>query len=308
MRFDNVCGALQAFTEELLCEWVSAAIKKTGVHKVVGAGGVFMNVKANKRIAELAEVEYFDVFPSCGDESLPFGALWLEAASESPGNQGKLGLPHYYLGPSPSYDLNDAKAKFRDQVVVEEPVDLQQRVVELLAAGEVVGRCAGPMEFGARALGNRSLLADPAKFEVVPRINAMIKRRDFWMPFAPAMRLEDAETYVDLPTTLPNHRSAYMMHTFASTDQRTAFPAACHQHDWTARAQIVSEAINPEFHRLLSAFKSHAHRGVLLNTSFNLHGFPIVMGACDAVDVFVRSGLQRLIVDNCLFSKPDTCS
>ena len=308
IRFDTVAGGLQLFTEELMVRWVRAAVAATGVAAVVGAGGVFMNVKANKRIAELPEVAHFDVFPSAGDESLPFGAAWSWLAEHRPAEQAGCRLDHLYLGPEASRDLAIARAAAAADPALEisELDDPAAAVAQLLAGGEVVARCSGRMEFGARALGHRSILADPADPRVVPRINHMIKQRDFWMPFAPAVLAEHAAELLELPPTLPQDRlSPYMMHTFATTARRDELIAGVHAHDLTSRAQIVRRETSPELHRLITEFAARTGRPVVLNTSFNLHGWPIVMGAVDALDVLRRSGLTHLVVDRVLFRKRD---
>jgi len=296
-RFDSLAGAIQAFTEELLVCWVRECVRVTGIPRVLAAGGVFMNVKANKLIGELDEVEFFDVFPSCGDESLPFGAAWL-CAGDAPT------LRSYTLGPDASFDLAEARSRFGGRVELHELEDPAAACADLLAQGRIVARCSGPMEFGARALGNRSILADPANRDVVPVINHMIKQRDFWMPFAPAALAEDARDYVDVPSSLPaDDPSPFMMHTFDSTDRRAEFPAAIHPHDATARSQTVSADAAPGFHRVLDEYKKRTGRSIVLNTSFNLHGYPIVMGACDAIDVMLRSSLEYLVVEDVLVTK-----
>jgi carbamoyltransferase len=303
VRFDTLSGAIQSFTEELLCRWVQAAIRETGIPRVLASGGVFMNVKANKLISELPEVEYFDVFPSCGDESLPFGAAWVEEAAHLVDRTGRQVLPTYSLGPDARFDLDDARSRYGGRIELRELDDPEAECAELLAAGEIVARCAGRMEFGARALGNRSILADPSSAEVVPIINQMIKHRDFWMPFAPAMLAERAGEYVVVPSSLPAGDPApFMMHTFDTTDRRDDIVAAAHPQDGTARAQTVSAAAGG-FHRLIGEFDRRTGRPAVLNTSFNLHGYPIVMGACDAVDVLLRSSLENLVVGDVLITK-----
>lgn len=303
-RFDNLAGAIQAFTEEMLCRWVSEAVRVTGIPRVLASGGVFMNVKANKLIAELPAVEHFDVFPSCGDESLPFGAAWLSELAHAPAAAGTQTLTTYALGPGAGFDLETARSRYAGQVDMRKLDDPARTSAELLAAGDIVARCAGRMEFGARALGNRSILADPSNAKVVPVINRMIKHRDFWMPFAPAMLVESADDYVVVPSTLPREDpSPFMMHTFDSTARREEIVAGIHPQDATARAQIVSRESAPEFHQVINAFREATGRGAVLNTSFNLHGYPIVLGACDAVDVLLRTSLEKLIVEDVLVTK-----
>jgi carbamoyltransferase len=132
----------------------------------------------------------------------------------------------------------------------------------------------------------------------------MIKQRDFWMPFAPAILEEHAADYLVLrPTLAPDDPSPFMMHTFETTDRRDEIVAGIHPHDATARPQIVSRESSPAFHGVIEAFERLTGRGAVLNTSFNLHGFPIVLGACDAVDVMLRSSLEKLVVDDVLITK-----
>ncbi len=291
MRFDYICAGLQRFTEDLLCEWVRNAVRATGVRRVVAAGGVFMNVKANKRIGELPEVDSFEAFPSCGDETISLGAYYLEAASRF-GADAVPPLDHFYLGD----DLDEAEtAAALKQVgfAHHRPADMPAAVAELLASGQPVARCAGPMEFGARALGNRSILADPSNQDVVRVINQMVKKRDFWMPFAPMIMESRQDDYLVNPKRLP---SPYMMMTFDSRDNFREMIAAVHNADLTCRAQILAPQQNSEMHAILSAFVDQTGRGVILNTSFNLHGFPIVRNAVEALHVFANSGLNHMQV------------
>lgn len=302
VRFDNLAGALQFFTEELLVDWIQKLIRHTGITRVVCAGGVFMNVKANQRLAALPEIRYFDVFPSCGDETLPFGALWLEQAHD------EICFETFCLGPDPSYDLEPALEEHRGQIQVESLQQPEVRIAELISQGLVVARCCGPMEFGARALGNRSITADPSDVRIIPRINKMIKQRDFWMPFAPAVLLEDAHQFLKIPGTLPSRVSPFMMHTFDTTDRREEFIAGVHAYDLTSRAQVVSPGSNGPFHSMISEFKARTGKGVVLNTSFNLHGWPIVMGSRDALGVLLNSDLTHLVLHDRLVTKVSTPS
>lgn len=305
-RFDLVAAGLQQFTEDLVRRWIAAAVAQTGVRNVLAAGGVFMNVKMNQRLADLVDVEYFDVFPSCGDETLPFGAVWQCHLREG-GALTDIRFENLYLGPDAGHDLADARARYGDAVDFQELDDPEGRTATLLAQGHIVARCSGRMEFGARALGNRSILADPSRLSVVQTINRLIKQRDFWMPFAPAVTAERAGRYVRLPPALPRPRlSPYMMHAFETTDCRSEYVAAVHPADATARMQTVQAELNPSFHQVIEAFGRLTGRWVVLNTSFNLHGFPIVSGACDAIDVLLKSRLDYLVVDRWLITKKGT--
>jgi carbamoyltransferase len=303
VRFDLIAAGLQQFTEDLVRRWIGAAVAQTGVGNVLAAGGVFMNVKMNQRLADLAGVEYFDVFPSCGDETLPFGAVWQCHLREG-GALADIRFDNPYLGPEGGRDLADARARYGDALDFQELDDPEGRTAALLAQGRIVARCTGRMEFGARALGNRSILADPSRPSVMQTINRLIKQRDFWMPFAPAVTAEQADRYIRIPAALPRPRlSPYMMHAFETTELRADFIAALHSADATARMQTVHAELNPSFHKVIEAFGRLTGRWVVLNTSFNLHGFPIVSGACDAIDVLLKSGLDHLVIDRWLIRK-----
>lgn len=297
-RFDFICAGLQLFTEELLAEWTANAVKKTGIKNVVGAGGVFMNVKANKRIGELPEVDSFEAFPSCGDETLAIGAYYLEVAKHF-GDAAVPALKNFYLGDAPTDDecLTAIKAS---GLPYDKPANMAQAIADLLIAGQPVARCCGPMEFGARALGNRSILADPRNQDVVRVINQMVKKRDFWMPFAPMMKESRQHDYLKNPKNLP---SPYMMMTFDTKDNFREFIAAVHNADLTCRAQILRREQNPAMHDIVDAFEAKTGCGVILNTSFNLHGFPIVRTPEEAIYVLQQSGLNYLQVGDYIVRK-----
>jgi carbamoyltransferase len=301
MRFDSISAGLQEFTENIVLQWVRNAIEKTGIKDILLSGGVFMNVKVNKLIAEMPEVNSVDVFPSCGDESNSIGIAFNTYAEK---NDGKMPVfDRCTLGPEPSFDMAEAKEKYADQCTFETMDNPAKTIARLLADGKVVARCNGPMEVGARALGNRSLLADPSNADVVERINFVIKQRDFWMPFAPAMLAEDAREYIVVPEAMPDGISPYMMFAFETTERRGEMAAALHRADKTARAQIVSKETYPGFHEVISEFKEITGRSVVLNTSFNLHGHPIVMGTCESIDILLQTDLEYLAVDDQLICK-----
>lgn len=300
-RFDWVCAGLQTFTEDILTAWIENCVEATGVSKVLAAGGVFMNVKANKSIAEIESIDSFEAFPSCGDETLPFGAFWM-AAAERYGQQEVAPLANCYTGD----DLDEAEtlaALEEAGFSYEKPDNIAEAVAELLVAGHPVARCAGPMEFGARALGNRSILGDPKSEDLVRIINMMVKKRDFWMPFAPMIKADRADEYIKNPKRL---KSPYMMMTFESREETYRdMIAAVHNADLTCRAQILEKTVNPPMHDILEAFEAKTGRAVLLNTSFNLHGSPIVRNAREALDVLRDSGLRFLQVGPYIARKED---
>jgi len=307
LRFDGIAGGAQQLLEDALTRWARLMHERYGGARVALGGGVFMNVKANMRLAQDDWVEELFAFPSCGDESNAVGAAYLGYLQECQ----RLGQPARpepfgaaYLGPAVTDAQAEAVIRERDlqaRYKVAFHDRIEARIAELLATDGVVARCAGRMEFGARALGNRSILANPSDHRVVGVINRMIKSRDFWMPFAPTVLAERADDYLVNPKRLA---SPYMMLAMPTRPAaRDALVAAIHPQDATARPQILEEAWNPEYHAVIREFEGRTGIGAVLNTSFNLHGEPIVGSAADAVDTFERSGLPHLALGHFLISK-----
>jgi len=307
LRFDAIAGGAQRLLEDLLLRWARLMGERYDGGRLALGGGVFMNVKANMLIAGEEWVEDLFAFPSCGDESNAVGAAYLGYLEEC----RRRGIPATpapfgpgYLGPRVTDE--DAEAVIRERglegrYAVAYHDRIEERIADLLVSDGVVARCAGRMEFGARALGNRSILANPSDHRVAPLINRMIKNRDFWMPFAPTILRERADEYLVNPKGLD---SPYMMLAMPTQPSaRDALVAAVHPHDGTARPQILEESWNPEYHRVIREFERRTGVGAVLNTSFNLHGEPVVCTAADAVDTFERSGLPHLAVGHWLISK-----
>lgn len=303
-RFDAIMGGLQLFTEEMLCELVRRAVRSTGVHRVALSGGVFMNVKANKRILELEEVEQLFVFPSCGDETNAIGAAYL-ARAERDGGGSIRPIDAFYLGPEWSEaDIEGDLAPHleRGTLAVTRPAAINEAVADLLAQGEVVGRFAGREEFGARSLGNRAILADPRNPEVIRVINDMVKSRDFWMPFASSIIAERADDYLVNPKKVA---APYMILSFDTTEAGgRLLKAGIHPYDRTCRPQVVTREANPDYWDLIHRFEARAGVGGVLNTSLNLHGLPLVHRPEDAYHVLLNSGLNYLAIGPFLVSKP----
>ncbi|GGK36348.1 carbamoyltransferase [Pilimelia terevasa] len=299
-RFDDVFAGLQLFTENLLADWTAAAVAHTGIRDVLAAGGVFMNVKANQRLAALPGVDSFAAFPSCGDESLPLGALYQHTADEY-GHADVAPLADCYLGD----DITEADAAAaladRPGYHVEHPADPAAAVAALVARGEIVGRAAGRMEFGARALGNRSILADPANPDLPRILNRLVKQRDFWMPFAPAVLASRQHDYLHNPKKLPSPHMMLAMP--ARADALPEMIAAVHPADLTCRPQIVDDHTDTGLAAILTAYQQATGRGILLNTSLNLHGQPIARTAAGALAVLDGSDLQHLQLGPLLVSK-----
>jgi len=311
-RFDAQCGGVQRLCEETILEWTSDWVRHLGLDRdgvdVGLGGGVFMNVKANMRIAQQTWATSVTPVPSCGDESCAVGAAFLAymdicaAAGRQPQFRQ---LNDLYLGPTWSdADIMQTvdRASSAHGLHVERPADIADRTAELLADGHVVARFRGRMEWGARALGNRSILADPSRHDSVREINKRIKSRDFWMPFAATILAEAASTYLQTP---PASTSPYMMLAFDTVPERWhEIAAGTHPYDRTCRAQILERRANPEYYRLIERFRDRTGIAAVLNTSLNLHGDPMVNSPDDALRTLLESDLAFLTLEDFLISKP----
>lgn len=307
IRFDFVACAVQRLVEDVVCEWVEAAIARTGIQEVILAGGLFMNVKINQRISKIAAIRSLFILPSCGDESSIIGSSYLrylELAKQQSKPYSVVSIGSIYWGPQfnkqdilNELGLINAFKKY----TVQKPQNMEKKIAELLAEGVVVARVAGRMEFGARALGNRSILADPRKLDVIQEINDRIKNRDFWMPFAPSILDSRQKDYLVNPKKFAAY---YMMLAFDTTRKaKKELKATMHQSDCTVRPQIVTRKMNPTYYNLIEHFQSLTGVGAVLNTSFNLHGYPIVLGPKEALYVFANSGLTHLALEDYLLIK-----
>ncbi|MGB9589342.1 MAG: carbamoyltransferase [Candidatus Hydrothermia bacterium] len=293
-RFDAVAFAAQRILEETILAWAESAIKKTRMSSVALAGGVFMNVKLNNLLLEAEGVDELFIMPSAGDESLALAAA-LMAYLET-GNGDYSALETLYLGPEFTEEqIRKAFDELGEGFAVSHEGDgIHEQVGQLLAQGKIIARFYGKMEFGARALGNRSILADPRNREVVDRINRAIKMRDFWMPFAPTILHERRHDYLVNPK---DHPAPYMMIAFPTTPlARREIPAALHPADGTGRPQVLRKEQNPTYYRVIKAFEAKTGVGAVLNTSFNLHGDPIVCSPRDAVYTLLKSDLDGLAI------------
>lgn len=297
-RFDNIAGAVQTYTEIIAKKLIGNVARLTGISRFVLSGGVAMNVKMNKAVAELDEVEELFVCGSGGDESLSIGGCYY--LNNSSGTNTP--LKNLYLG----YDINDEIEKFdltplQDRFKITVDVDAAT-VASLIFDGDIVAVIRGRAEFGARALGNRSILANPSKRETVQKINEAIKNRDFWMPFALSIMDEHHQKYLYNPKNLLSPFMAISLD--ARPENYREIEAGTHPYDRTVRPQFVSSKNAPEYYQLISEFYKLSGIPALLNTSFNLHGEPIVDTISDALRTFELSGLDHLLInDRILISK-----
>ena len=262
---------------------------------------IFMNVKLNKKIQELDEVEFAYFMPSSGDESLPIGAcFWMLNQKNEKGVSDEV----VYLGKE--YSDQEIESYMSEKGLdkkysISKPRDISKEVSSMLLNGEIVGRFAGKAEWGARSLGNRAILADPSKLESVEVINNAIKCRDFWMPFAGSVLDSSFEDYAEYDwASLP----FYMNTSFETTEQgRKSMKAAVHRKDYTMRPNVVTKKHNEGYYSIIDRFKSDFGIGGVLNTSLNVHGYPMVGFINELFFTMDNSELNHSIVGNYLISK-----
>ena len=301
-RFDAIAYGIQKRTEELLTEWIENGVQQTGIGNVVMSGGVAQNIKANKLISELGGVNQLFVPPGPGDESLAIGAAYVALIKNGKSIDDIPSISNAYFGPS--YKEKSVQSTIKNNVSKEWSVRKvsNEDVAKLLKSGNVIARFGtDKMEFGARSLGNRSIIADPRISDVIHHINKMVKMRDFWMPFAPSILEEREDDYMINPKKI---NAKFMSIGFDSTLlAQQHLPAGLHPFDRSARPQIVTKKDNPKYYALIKAFENLTGVGALLNTSFNIHGEPIVCSPEDAIDTFSRCGLHHLLLGEYLISK-----
>lgn len=296
-RFDHIAAAAQQHLEDLLVAWVKTATQQFDTHKIACAGGIFLNVKANKKIREMPEVEDIFVYPASGDDGTCVGA-GLEAYFQYCKRDGietvKVPAADLYYGPS--YDDAQVEAALKGTGFIKKAQyykDINAHVGDLLAQGKIVARFNGRSEWGPRALGNRSILADARDLKIVNRINAAIKHRDFWMPFAATILEDQMNEY------LINAKSApYMILAFDTTEKRDEIIAGIHPWDKTCRPQTLAQPWNPQYFEVIDTFRKKMGVGGLLNTSFNLHGYPMVCDPKEALWTLENSELDGLAIGN----------
>ena len=293
-RFDHIASGLQKFTEKILVNWFTNLVDEYDSKSVVFSGGISMNVKANMLISNIPKIENFFVCGAGTDETLPIGACYHHAELNG---VSPLPLETMYLGEKVEYGENEINTLKKYKISKYTDVD---QILSHVLDNKIIAVCRGRMEMGQRALGNRSIIADPRNTENIQKINHSIKMRDFWMPFAPVVLFEKQE---ELLINTKKIDSPFMTITFNTIDGKKKIPVAVHQSDQTARAQILRKNQNSELWDLINKFYEKTGVPALVNTSFNLHGKPIVNNLQDALHVFENSGLDVLWLDNHIIEK-----
>jgi len=294
----DIAFAFQNKLEIVLTQWVRNAIEFTGENDVVLAGGVFGNVKLNKRISEVPEVKRLFVFPGMTDCGLGFGAALYTHHLIHGTKPYK--MRDVYLGPH--YDEDYVKTVVKKYELRYEKIDeIEGYAAEIISKGKVVGWFQDRMEFGPRALGNRSVLANPSDIKMRDYINKMLKKRDWFMPFAPSIIENDVDEYL-YNNHKSDHAAQFMTIAFDCRDKFIEEAPAAMAVDKTTRSQFVNNT-NPRYLKLLEEYKKITGSSVILNTSFNIHGDPIVCSPQDAIETYLRDGVNALIIGDFVISK-----
>jgi carbamoyltransferase len=290
----SIQDLLEKTALKLIDFYLGDIIKETG--KIAYAGGVALNVKLNQRIIAMPGVKELFVQPAASDAGTAIGAA--SYASQLAGVPVEK-MEHVYLGPAYTTEqCIEACEQYEQPVKWQKMSNVTAETAKILADGNPVSWFQGHMEFGPRALGNRSILGSPSHPGVADRINAQIKYRERWRPFCPSM----------LDTIAPeilqtDHPSPYMTFTFDVAESwKSRIPEVVHE-DGTARAQIVTKATNPRYYSLLQEMEKLTGNGVVLNTSLNRRGEPMVCSPTDALNMFFGSDLEYLVMEDILITK-----
>jgi carbamoyltransferase len=306
-HYADLAASVQAVTEEVLLRMVRALIAETGLTKLCLAGGVALNSVANGRILRETPVEQVYIQPAAGDGGGAVGAALYAYHTV-------LGKPRTFVMEHAAWGEEHAggaiETFLREEGVryhrFDDEARLIERVVDRLRDGKVVGWCQGRFEWGPRALGQRSILADPRRPDMKDTVNVKIKFREPFRPFAPSVLVERAEEYFALPGAARHYPARFMLYVVPVREaKRDVVPAVTHV-DGTARPQTVSEELNPRYYRLIEAFGQASGVSMLLNTSFNLKGEPIVNTPREAFRTFGQSGMDALVLGDVLVEKPLT--
>ena len=320
----DIAASIQVVTEDIVLRLAQTIHAETGLKNLCLAGGVALNCVANGRLLREGPFERLWIQPAAGDAGGALGcalATWHEYLDQPRDCNERDAMQGAYLGPA--FTDAEAQESLEDIGAVYTTLpasELYASVAELLAKGNVVGWFQGRMEFGPRALGARSIIGDPRNIEMQSVMNLKIKYRESFRPFAPAVLAERIADYFEQTEDSPymllvaNVREMLRKQVSVEDDQlfgidklnvlRSELPAITHI-DYSARIQSVHKETNPQFHALLSAFDQLTGCGVLVNTSFNVRGEPIVCTPLDAYRCFMRTEMDSLVIGNMVFAKMD---
>lgn len=302
--YADIAASIQKVTEEVLLKIANRLHQETGLKRLCMAGGVALNSVANGKLLRETPFDEIYIQPAAGDSGGALGAA-LYAYHSLLGHPRSFVMEHAYWGEE--FDESAIRDFLNNnQIPYESYGDgdkLTGRVADLLALGKVAGWFQGRFEWGPRALGNRSILADPRRAEMKDTVNVKIKFREPFRPFAPSVIEARAEKFFEVSNPQDHYPNRFMLYVVPVKNEfKEALPAITHV-DGTARIQTVRNDTAPLYHRLIESFSEATGIPVLMNTSFNLRGEPIVTTPTDAFNTFQNSGLDFLVLGNCLVSK-----
>ncbi|MBI4514426.1 MAG: hypothetical protein HY699_01240 [Deltaproteobacteria bacterium] len=302
--YADVAASIQQVTEEIVLAMARRLHEETGLDKLCLAGGVALNSVANGRVQRETPFKQLFIQPAAGDGGGALGAA-LYAYNCVLGRPRKFVMRHAYWGQEfGAGPINDfVRSTGAPAQTFNKEEDLLDRVVEELQAGRVVGWYQGRFEWGPRALGARSIIADPRRADMKEVVNVKIKFREPFRPFAPSVLADAAERFFDLPDAPSHYPARFMLYVVdVKNGQGDVVPAITHV-DGTARLQTVHRAESPLYYRLIERFGAATGVPVIMNTSFNLKGEPIVTTPANAFSTFQRSGMDTLVLGNTVVSK-----
>lgn len=302
--YADVAASIQQVTEEVLLKMANQVYKETGLTRLCLAGGVALNSVANGRILRETPFQELYIQPAAGDGGGALGAA-LYAYHTVLGKPRRFVMEHAYWGEE--HGPQEIERFLRETGIAYQRFDdeekLVQEVVDCLVSGKVIGWFQGRFEWGPRALGHRSILADPRRPDMKDLVNVKIKFREPFRPFAPSVLANRAEEYFELPGAVQHYPARFMLYVVnVKKDQQNVMPAITHV-DGTGRLQTVREEDNPRYYRLIKTFGEVTGVPVLLNTSFNLKGEPIVNTPREAFNTFSKSGMDVLVLGDYLVRK-----
>ncbi len=304
-HYADIAASIQAVTEEIILKAARHVHKETGQKRLCMAGGVALNSVANGKILRETPFEEIYIQPAAGDGGGAVGAA-LYAYHMVLGKPRRFIMEHAYWGEEHGPDeietfLKENGIRYQQ---LEDEEKLIERIVDRLQEGKVIGWSQGRFEWGPRALGNRSILADPRRAEIKDLVNVKIKFREPFRPFAPSILVERVEDYFVLPDAAKHYPARFMLYVVdVKEDKRNIIPAITHV-DGTGRLQTVRREQSPKYYRLIESFGQATGVPVLLNTSFNLKGEPIVNTPKEAFHTFAESGMDVLVLGNYVIEKP----
>ncbi len=323
-EYMDLALVVQQITEEIVFKLAETASRETGARHLVMAGGVALNCVANGKLIRKGPFENYWFQPAAGDAGGALGAayaVWhIGLKRDRPDSNGTDAMRGGYLGPC--YGFNDIQRVVRKYSAVyrrfNNTDDLCRETAKLMAGGNVVGWFQGRMEFGPRALGNRSIVGDPRDPEMQKKLNLKIKYREGFRPFAPSVKEEAISDYFHLDNPSPymllvapvnKARQCPLPDDYLSLPMyerlyhlRSDIPAVTHV-DYSARIQSVNQNTNPKYWALIEAFRKETGTSVIVNTSFNVRGEPIVRTPEEAYVCFMRTEMDYLVIEDCMFAK-----